>query len=336
LSERLRILALAVVAVIAACAIPSHSFLSTGVFAGISAIVALGLCLLLGYSGQLSIGQTAFYGIGAYTVAVGTTLGHLDPWIALVLAIVIGAGAGFLVGLVLSGLDRHVMGLATLGLGVAAFVVFNESPITGGASGISEIPRLQAFGLSFGSDSVAFGATWVAVAFVMLLSTNVLRARFGRTLTAIGDSAEAARACGVSVSLERAKVFALSGAFGGLAGALYAFYTAFVNPSPFALAANIAIVSIVMIGGVTSLWGSVVGALFVTILPQLFGSVFGASNVSGIQILVYGSCIIAVTLFLPDGIVPSLAARLRSPRGLSVRKEVLGESVTDQPGHQTV
>jgi branched-chain amino acid transport system permease protein len=325
LNERLRIGALAVAAVVLPFAISSHSVLSIGVFAGISAIVALGLCLLLGYSGQLSIGQTAFYGAGAYTVAIGTTAFHLDPWIALVLATALGAASAFVVGLVLSGLDRHVMGLATLGLGVAAFVVFNESPVTGGASGITGIPRLHLCGLSFGSDAVAFAATWLVVALIMLLSTNLLRGRFGRTLTAIGDSGDAARACGVSVSLERAKVFALSGAFAGLAGALYACYTAFVNPSPFALAANIAIVSIVMIGGVTSLWGSVAGALFVTILPQLLGNAFGASNVSGIQILVYGSCIIAVTLFLPDGIVPALHVRLRT-RVAGVKAKALNES----------
>lgn len=309
----------------AAAALPllvtSHSLLSTGVFAGISALVALGLCLLLGYSGQLSIGQTAFFGIGAYAVAIGTTMWHIDPWIALALAVAVGTFAGFLVGALLSGLHRHVMGLATLGLGIAAYVMFNELPFTGGASGITGIPRLRVGTVSFESDAVAFSTTWIAVAVVMLLSTNLLRSRFGRTLTAIGDSDEAARACGVSVRLERAKAFAISGAFAGLAGAFYACYTAFVNPSPFSLSANIAIVSIVMIGGVTSLWGSVVGALFVTILPQALGAMFGASNVSGIQILVYGSCIIVVTLFLPDGIVPTLHERFRLSKALAVREE---------------
>jgi branched-chain amino acid transport system permease protein len=231
------------------------------------------------------------------------------------------------------------MGLATLGLGVAAYVVFNEAPITGGASGITGIPRLVLGGVSFESDAVAFGATWTAVALVMLVSTNLLRGRFGRTLTAIGDSSDAAHACGVSVRLERARVFAIGGAFAGLAGALYAYYTAFVNPSPFSLAANIAIVSIVMIGGVTSLWGSVAGALFVTILPQILGNAFGASNVSGIQILVYGSCIIAVTLFLPEGIVPALRSqwtRRWIPRPHVPSEEVRSESLGDQPHHQTL
>jgi branched-chain amino acid transport system permease protein len=332
---RLRIALLAVAAVALPLIVSSHAILSVGVFAGISALICVGLCFLLGYSGQLSIGQTAFSGIGAYTVAIATTSGHVDPWLALALAIVAGAACAFVAGLVFSGLERQVVGLATLGLGIAAYVIFNESSITGGASGITGIPRLRLAGWSFSSDAVAFSATWCAVALVLFFATNLLEARFGRTLTAIGDSEEAARACGIAVNVERAKAFAVSGALAGLAGGLYAFYTAFVNPSPFSLAANIALISIVMIGGVTSLWGSIVGALFITILPEVLGAAFGASNVSGIQILIYGLCILGVALYLPAGIVPSIQNALAKRRSDGTRETARGP-VADQQSQQII
>jgi branched-chain amino acid transport system permease protein len=227
------------------------------------------------------------------------------------------------------------VGLATLGMGIAAAVIFNESSITGGASGITGIPRLGLAGLSFSSDAVAFSATWCAVALVLLFASNLLESRFGRTLTAIGDSEEAARACGIAVNIERAKAFAVSGALAGLAGGLYAFYTAFVNPSPFSLAANIALISIVMIGGVTSLWGSVVGAIFITALPEVLGAAFGASNVSGIQILIYGLCILGVVLYLPAGIVPSIQHALTHRRERTNR-EIARGSATDQQSQQII
>jgi len=265
------------------------------------AIIAVGLNLLLGYAGQISLGHAAFYGLAAYTSAVCTTTFGMPVWAGGLIALALVCVVAFLLGIPALKLSGHYLAMATLGFGVIVFIIFNESiELTGGPSGFVGIPRLELFGHTFWSDSSYYYLSCVVLALVLLASLHLIDSRVGRALRAIHTSEKAAQVCGVDIAKYKLLVFVLSAFYAGIAGVLYAHYLSFVAPSSFSFMFSVVLVTMVVLGGMSNIWGAVAGAFFLTILPQ-FLHVF-----EKFEVLIFGSILVLCMMFLPQGLAGGL------------------------------
>lgn len=273
---------------------------------GLYAIVTLGL-ILLGCSGQVSLGQAAFYGLGAYASALMSKDLGWSPWVTVPLAVLIVSGTSYLIGLPTLRLAEHFFALATLGVGIIVNVLMVQLvPITGGASGLRDIPALRVPGVRLPADLQFYYLIWISVAATLVLARNMTSHRTGRALRAILGSEVGAAALGIEVSRYRMQVFVLSAAYAALAGALYAHYIRFISPSPFSLYAALFFLIMAVVGGLTNIWGGLLGAGAVTILdqivraevPRLFPRVGGEY-----QTAIYGIILVLIMIFFPSGVV---------------------------------
>jgi branched-chain amino acid transport system permease protein len=206
------------------------------IFSGIYCLITIGLSLLMGYTGQISLGQAAFYGIGAYISAVLTATYGFNPWLCMVIGMIVAAGVAVLVGVPSLKLRGHYLAMATLAFGIIVYIVFNEEvEWTGGPDGMSGIPGLSVFGFAFDSTLKYYYLVWFFVIAVFIFTINVIQSRTGRALRAIHASAAASNAMGVDVSSFKILVFVYSAILASLAGSLYAHYLNFINPSTFDL-----------------------------------------------------------------------------------------------------
>jgi len=287
-------------------------FISLLVFMGINSIITLGLSMLMGYAGQISLGHAAFFGIGAYASGILTTKFSLHFFPALLVGIGLAALIAFLVGKPTLRLKGHYMAVATLGIGEILFIVFNElAPLTGGPSGLSGIPSLQILGYSLEGAPYLY-LVWGAVLLLLAFSLNVINSRVGRALRAVHGSELAARAMGVDASRYKIQVFILSAVYASLAGSLYAHFVTFISPGSFGLMFSILLLMMVVVGGAETIWGALIGASLLTILPE------SLRGLEDFEVLVYGAILMAVLLFMPRGIW----VRLRS---ISWRRKERGE-----------
>lgn len=284
------------------------------VFVGLNSMLALGLNLLLGYAGQISLGQAAFFGLGAYGSGVLTTQFAMNPWLAMVVAALGVAAFAFAVGFPVLRLKGHYLAMATLGVGVIAHIAFNETiDLTGGPSGLSGIPNLSIGGFSFDSDLKNYYLVWGFALVAILLSLNMVNSRIGRGLRAIHDSEVAARVMGVNARLMKVQIFTISALISAVAGSLYCHVMTFISPSSFGFHVSIELLTMVVIGGLGSVYGSILGAILLTLLPEMLRSL------EDYDIIFYGLLLVSMTIYMPGGLVrgiPSLFRRLlpaRSP-----------------------
>ncbi|HKX18534.1 MAG TPA: branched-chain amino acid ABC transporter permease [bacterium] len=273
---------------------------------GIYAIVTLGL-VLLGTSGQVSLGQAAFYGLGAYASALLARNLGWSPWLSMPSAVALVAVVAYGVGLPALRLADVFFVLATLGVGIIVNVLMVQlDPLTGGASGLRDIPGLVVAGRRLTTDRDYYYVVWGAVLAALLLARNLSGHRAGRALRAILGSEVGAAALGIDVERYKMRVFVLSAAYAGAAGALYAHYIRFISPSPFALYASLFFLIMAVVGGLTNVWGGLFGAAAVTLLdqvvraemPRIFPRVGGEY-----QTAIYGIVLVLIMIFFPSGIV---------------------------------
>ncbi len=290
-------------------ALKNDYYIGILVFIGIHTILALGLNLLMGYAGQVSLGHAAFYGIGAYTTAILTTLLKWPPWVGLICAGVISGIVAYLIGLPTLRLKGHYLAMATLGFGMIVKIVFVEfSSLTGGTSGITGIPPLSVAGIQLTEDRQYYYVVWLFVMVLLWLSYNIVESRVGRALRAVHTSEIAAASVGVDTAKYKIQVFVLSGIYCGIAGALYAHYIRFVNPDPFGFMFSIQLVVMVVIGGMASIWGAIAGAGAITLLSQ------GLQRFEDFEVIVYGAILVVVMVYMPSGLTKAavdLVARRR-------------------------
>lgn len=277
---------------------------------GFYAIVCNGLTMLIGYAGQLSIGHAAFYGIGAYSSAVLTGTYGLSPWFAILVGILISAMVALIVGIPTFKLKGYYLALATLGFGIIVFTGFKElSSITGGSNGFFGIPAISLFGFEFNTDLRYFYLVWFFVFLGILFSRNIIHSRIGRSLRSIEGSEIAADAVGVNLMIYKLQVFVLSAAFASLAGSLLAHYVSFINPELFGPMTSIYFVIMVIIGGMSSIWGSVVGAAIYVLLGELLKHFVPLllPNVGGeFEIVFFGILLVVTLIYMPNGLVPQV------------------------------
>ncbi len=276
-------------------------FLNVLVFIGINTMLAVALNLLLGYAGQISLGHAAFFGLGAYISGVLTTRFGLDPWIVLVIAAAANGLLAFVIGFPILKLKGHYLAMATLGFGIIMFIIFNETvAVTGGPSGLSGIPNIQISSLIFDNDRSNYYLIWTFTLLVMLLSINLSQSRIGRALRAIADSEVAARVMGVNARLLKVQIFTVSAVISAIAGSLYAHTMTFVSPASFGFNFSIELVTMVIIGGLGSIYGSFLGAAILTILPEFL------RILQDFDIIVYGLMLIIMTMYMPGGLISGL------------------------------
>ena len=288
---------------IAACGMglssPYHQQLLT--FIGINTLLALGLNMLMGYAGQISLGHAAFYGLGAYTAGVLAVHWNLPPWLTLAAALALTALIAYLIALPLLKLTGFYLGMGTLGFGMLGFIVFREwSSLTGGDSGLVGIPSLAFGPVSFASGRSYLFLVWGVVLASFIICERIVDSRIGRALRAVHDSEHAASAMGINTGGLKIHVFVLSALFAALAGFLYAHCVSFISPNSFDFMVSIRIVTMVVIGGMASIWGSLLGASLLTLLPEWL-TVF-----TEYEMVVYGLVLVVIMILLPQGLTRGL------------------------------
>jgi len=302
-------------------AIQSRYHQSIAVIIGMHAIAAVGLSLLMGYAGQVSLGHASFYGLGAYLSGIGSATLGLNPWLCMISAALVTGGLAAAIGTPIFRLRGHFLAMATLGWGIIVYIVFNElREITGGPSGLTGIPNLMLLGMPLNTDVRYYYLVWAFALGVIFLSRNIVNSRVGRALQAIHGSESAAAALGVDTPRCKLAIFTLSAVYASLAGSLYAHYLLFVNPPPFSFKFSIELLVMVMIGGLAHIWGALFGAGLITILgeglratiPLVMGHASGEY-----EIIAFGLILMGTMVALPEGLWPwvlTTAARIRGKR----------------------
>jgi branched-chain amino acid transport system permease protein len=286
------------------------------VLAGLAAMITVGLSLLMGHAGQISLGQASFYAIGAYTAGL-LAVHDVPPLLGLLAAPVVAAGFAAVVGVGVLRLRGHYLAFATLAMQLILLSVLAQSEWAGGAIGLQGIPRFSVGSFEFEDDIQYAYLTWACLAVVLLVARNLVRSRPGRGLRALATSEVAAAASGVPVGQYRLAVFALSAAFAGLAGGVYAYYLGYLGPGSFPVLLSIEYVVMAVVGGLGTLAGGVVGAVAITLLVQVLNDLGTQPGMpsyapSVLSYAVYGLLLVLVVLFLPRGIVPAFRRKERS------------------------
>ena len=272
------------------------------VFVGIFSLVNIGLSLVMGYAGQVSLGQAAFFGLGAYVSGILTSKFGWSPWPALCVGMVLTGAVAFVVGVPSLKLKGHYLAMATLGFGVILFVVFNEEVwLTGGPSGFADIPGIAVGPWEVDTPLKYYYFVWFFVGVVLLFSLNVIHSRVGRALRSIHGSEAAANAMGIPTPYYKTRIFVISAVFASLGGSLYTHYMTFLSPSSFDLFWSIKFLMMVVVGGMTSIWGALLGTCLLTYLSNEWLHMF-----HDFDVLVYGLILLLIIMFLPKGLISVL------------------------------
>jgi branched-chain amino acid transport system permease protein len=278
-------------------AVKNFFYLQLLTIIGINTLLALGLNMLMGYAGQISLGHAAFYGIGAYTTAILTVNYNINPWMALPCAIFLAILVALIVGLPTLKLTGYYLGMGTLGFGMIVHIVFREwSSLTGGASGFMGIPPLEIGSISFFPARNYFYLVWFTVLVSFVFCKRLIKSRMGRALRAIHDSENAAKAVGINTRNMKLEIFVFSAALSALSGFFYAHMVSFISPESFSFLVSVKIVTMVVIGGMASIWGSLLGASLLTMLPEWLHSF------SDFEMVVYGLILMLVMIITPQGL----------------------------------
>lgn len=290
-----------IILVLAVAAVPllvTDSYILTMlIFIGIYAIATMGLNLLLGFAGQISLGHAAFFALGAYVSGILTTRHDVPCIAAAALAVVLASGVAYIVGLPCLRLKGHYLAMGTLAFGEIIHITLNaEVELTGGPSGIAGIPMLSAGPFSADSDVKYFLVVWVVFVLLFILTRNIINSRPGRALQALHGSEQAASAMGIDVAGMKLTVFVLSAAYAAMAGVLYVHFVAFVSPQAGDIMFSIKMVTMVVVGGMGHLWGGLLGAALLTVLPEML------SYFEDYDMLIYGGILLVMVMFMPGGL----------------------------------
>jgi branched-chain amino acid transport system permease protein len=325
-------LAAVVVLVLAGIALPQvlNGYWTTNlILASTYAIATLGLTVVLGYTGQISLAQGAFYGIGAYVVALLTTRAGLDFWIALLAALLFSSLLGLLLGLVTLRISGHYLAMVTISFQViVTLVLSNWVELTGGPDGVTGIMR-PAFGpVNMMVDRNFLYLVLAFLAVVAVALRLLKRSHWGRAMQAVRENELAAEVIGVPAFRTKVLAFVISAALGGLGGALYAVGSMYISPDTFDFAQSVTFLTMVLLGGAQWVIGSVFGAMGLTLLPQVLRSIPGS-----VYLAIYGVVVILVMVFLPDGIWGILARLSRRLGGAVAPAAAMSElPATAGPG----
>ncbi|MGK8204439.1 branched-chain amino acid ABC transporter ATP-binding protein/permease [Burkholderia cenocepacia] len=284
-------------------------------YIGLYAIVAIGLVLLTGVGGMTSFGQAAFVGIGAYATAFLTTRYGVSPWLALIVGVVLTALVALVLGAVTMRLSGHFLPLGTIAWGLALFYLFGNLEMLGKYDGINGIPALSLFGLALDTGRSLYFLIWAVVLAAIVSVQNLLNSRPGRAIRALRGGGVMAEAMGVNTAWMRVVIFVYAAVLAAVSGFLYAHLQRAVNPTPFGLNHGIEFLFMAVVGGVSHVWGAVLGAAILTVLqdylqtllPKLLGSE------GNFEIIVFGVLMVLLLQYARQGVWPFVAKLF--PRG---------------------
>ncbi len=261
-------------------------YLGVLIFTAFNCLACIGLCLLMGYAGQISIGHGAFIAIGAYTSGILTSKFAWSPWLAMLCGILLVIVIAFCLGIPALRLKGHYLAMATLGFAsIVHIVAVAAVDLTGGPSGLVSIPRLDLFGYVLKSDTQYFYFSWGVVALGVYIAFNLINSRVGRGLQAIHGSEDAAASLGINITSYKVQIFILSAVFASVSGSLYAYYMNYIDPGPFDVSHSVLLVTMVAVGGLHNIWGALIGAIVLSLLPEFLSFCliicrFSALNIS--------------------------------------------------------
>jgi len=271
----------------------------------IFAILGLSLNLVVGYTGLLSVTHAAFYGIGAYSTALLMTKLGVNFFLSVGIGIIIAIVISLLIGLVLSRFDGDYYALVSMGFSIIVYSIFlNWRSLTRGPVGIPGIPRPVFFGLEFSSNYAFLVLSVFLLVLVFLVSRFIVTSSFGRVLKAIREDEKALQVFGYNTSYYKIMIFTMSAGLASVAGSLYASYISFIDPSSFMITESIFIIALIILGGLANLRGSLIGALFLILLPELLRFIgFPSAVAAQMRQLVYGVLLIVLMLYRPQGLI---------------------------------
>lgn len=270
-------------------------------------MAGMGLNLTVGYAGQISLGQAAFWGIGAYTTAIALKAG-LPFFAALPMAALLCFAVGLLLGFPALRVQHHYLAFATLGFNVLVFLVIrNEDWLTGGTFGINNIPRPTLFGWQIRTPIDFFHFTWIATVLLGVAMALLLRSPWGRAFAALRDNPIRAESVGIDTTFYTLVAFAIGAAYAGIAGAFFAPLVGFIEPAPFGVSTSLSMLLMVIAGGSGRLFGPALGAVVVVLLPEWLR--FAAEW----YLAIFGVLIVVMMVWLPGGLL-SISERWHTAR----------------------
>jgi len=289
----------AVVVMAAPFFVHSTYYLSILAFTATRLMAALGLNLLMGQAGQISLGHAAFVAVGAYGSAIMTTRWALDPWLAMAIAALLAAAIAGVLGVPTLKLKGHYLAMATLGFGEIVFILLIQLKwLTSGSDGIVGIPALSIAGLDLGRPKAYHWIAWGVALVMFRMTLNLVDSRVGRSLKALHRAEIAASSLGVNTSFRKVQTFMVSAVFASIAGSFYVYYIHFISPDSFTITFSVILLTTVVIGGVGSVWGAVWGTLLMMFLPEYLKR-FNQDYTN----LTFGLLMIVIMIFLPGGLV---------------------------------
>jgi len=256
------------------------------IFIGINIILALGLNLITGVTGQLSMGHAGFMSLGAYTSAILSMHFGTPFFLAIIAGALLAALFGFLIGIPTLRLDGDYLAMVTIGFAEIIRVFFLNFEPGGKAVGLSGIPQ-----------ETTFTIVWIIVIVVIILNSKLFKSRVGRSLYAIRENEIAAESCGINTTRMKVLAFTVGSLLGGLGGGLYAHYMYYINPQDFGFMKSIEILNMVVLGGMGSIPGTIIGVIILTLAPEVL------RVVAEYRLLVYGALLVILMIFRPNGLL---------------------------------
>jgi ABC-type branched-subunit amino acid transport system ATPase component/ABC-type branched-subunit amino acid transport system permease subunit len=288
-------------------------------YIGLYAIVAIGLVLLTGVGGMTSFGQAAFVGVGAYATAYLTTQYGVSPWLALIVGVLLTALVALILGAVTMRLSGHFLPLGTIAWGLALYYLFGNLDLLGKYDGINGIPVLNLLGIPLESGRSIYYLIWIVVLGAVVSVQNLLNSRPGRAIRALRGAGVMAEAMGVNTAWMRVVIFIYAAVLAAISGFLYAHLQRAVNPTPFGLNHGIEFLFMAVVGGVSHVWGAVLGAAILTILQDylqtLLPMLLGQSG--NFEVIVFGVLMVGLLQYARQGVWPFVARLF--PRGPAAR-----------------
>lgn len=305
---------LALIVVLLACAAIGNSYVvSLLVVIGLQALPAIGLALIAGFTGQISLGHAAFYGLGAYGAAlIGRWLG-VPAWVDILLSTAVVAVLAWAIGWLVFRLKGHYLAMATLAFGIIVQICFTEMHgVTGGQDGLSGIPPLSLFGFTLRSDLAMLSVVGAATIAAILGAQNLVASPTGLAMRAIAENEATARSVGNNVQSIKRLIMMVSGLFCALGGGLYAHYIGYLSPGPFDVGFSIKLLLMVAIGGFADVWGVLLGVIFITLIGELL------KPLGAYDIVAYGALLVVSVIYCPNGLLRALGTLARRARGTTV------------------
>jgi len=285
------------------------AFLSSGIFiknpfilnmislSALTVITVMGLNLLLGYAGQVSLGHAGFVAMGAYISSIISIKTGLNPWLSIAIASVITTVVAAFIGYPTLKLKGHYLAMATLAIGEIIYMLANNLiSLTGGHQGLTGIPMLSIGSFTFDSEKKFYFFSWIVVLLFAFISQRIINSHYGRALKAIHEKEAAAMSFGVNVHLYKVAIFSLSAFYAAISGGLYAFYIGFISPSSFSLLKSIDYIVMAFVGGIDSIFGSIITAVILGSLPNIL------TSLQDFWPIVNGGLLVLAAMFMTKGV----------------------------------